>query len=112
MKLQDSKLCVNCESLYEGTTSCPYCQSEVFVWLFRALGTTLDPNMEEMDNYSLAIKEAPASRSPIYQSGSPTSSFASRIMGCRSFAEFRMALGWVGRGMVRVLTLGMVQAYK
>jgi RNA polymerase subunit RPABC4/transcription elongation factor Spt4 len=112
MKLQDSKLCVNCESLYEGTTSCPYCQSEVFVWLFRALGTTIDPNVEEMDNYSAAIKETPALRSHIHQSDFPKSHFVSRIMGCRSFAEFRVALGWVGREMVRVLTLGMVQAYK
>ena len=106
MKLQNSKLCVNCESLYEGTNACPYCQSGVFVWLFRALGTTLDPNMEEMDNYSLSIKEAPASRPHMYQTGSPTSSFANRIMGCRSFADFRGALGWVGREGVRSHFLG------
>jgi RNA polymerase subunit RPABC4/transcription elongation factor Spt4 len=112
MKLQNSKLCVNCESLYEGTTSCPYCQSEVFVWLFQALGTTLDPDMEETDIYSLAKQASPTSRVHISPKNSLKSAFARRIMGDRSFSELRMTLGWGGRGMLRVLTLGMVQAYK
>jgi RNA polymerase subunit RPABC4/transcription elongation factor Spt4 len=112
MKLQNSKLCVNCESIYEETTSCPYCQSEVFVWLFQALGTTLDPDIEEMDNHSLSKQEPPASRAHVFQKNSLTSAFARRITGGRSFGELGMALGSASREMIRVLTFGMVQAYK
>lgn len=42
MKLQGTKLCVNCESIYEGPGPCPTCSSETFIWLYAALGTTLD----------------------------------------------------------------------
>ena len=112
MKLQTSKLCVNCETLYEGTESCPYCRSEVFIWLFRALGTTLEPNPEEMDDCQLPIKENRAPQPHVYRSGSPMISFGDTIMRCISLAEFRTACGRLGREMVRVLTFGMVQAYK
>ncbi len=43
MKLRTSKLCVNCESIYEGAGPCPDCSSEVFFWVFQALGTALAP---------------------------------------------------------------------
>ena len=112
MKLQTSKLCVNCESLYEGTKSCPYCRSEIFIWLFRALGTTLKPNPAEMDDCPLPIKENRASQPHVYRSGSAMISFGDTIMRCISFAEFCTACGRWGREMVRVLTFGMVQAYK
>lgn len=112
MKLQTSKLCVNCESLYEGTKSCPYCRSEIFIWLFRALGTALKPNPEEMDDCPLPIKENRASQPHFYRTGSPLNSFGDTIMRCISLAEFRTACGRLGREMVRVLTFGMVQAYK
>jgi len=112
MKLQTSKLCVNCESLYEGTESCPYCRSEVFIWLFRALGTTLEPNPEEMDDCPLPAKESQVLQPHVYRSASPMISFGDTVMRYISFPEFRMALSWVGREMVRVLTFGAVQAYK
>jgi hypothetical protein len=43
MKLRTSKLCVNCESIYEGAGPCPDCASEVFFWVYQALGTALAP---------------------------------------------------------------------
>ncbi len=43
MKLRTSKLCVNCESIYEGAGPCPDCASEVFFWVYQALGTALTP---------------------------------------------------------------------
>ncbi len=43
MKLRTSKLCVNCESIYEGPGPCPDCASEVFFWVYQALGTALTP---------------------------------------------------------------------
>jgi hypothetical protein len=108
MKLQDSKLCVNCESLYEGIASCPYCRSEVFVWLSRALGTALKKDAEPPDYWTLALRERPAARSHVYLSGSAMKFFGDTILRCRSFAEFRNALQRRGREMVRVLTFGMM----
>ena len=112
MKLQTTKLCVNCESLYEEFSTCPYCGSEVFIWLFRALGTVLEENPEQIDQCSLAVREAPASRTPGYLSDSPAVSFGERIMRGRSVSESRIALGRWGREMVRVLTFGIMHAYK
>ena len=43
MKLRTSKLCLDCESIYEGGGPCPDCASEVFFWVFQALGTALNP---------------------------------------------------------------------
>lgn len=112
MKLQTTKLCVNCESLYEGVGRCPFCRSEVFVWLFRALGTALDPIIEGIDDYTLTIKEGPGARTHLHLSESHRNSFSDTMMECRSFAEFRDALGRFGSEMVRVLTFGMIQACK
>ncbi len=50
MKLRTSKLCVNCESIYEGPGPCPDCASEVFFWVFQALGTALGPMGVKMGN--------------------------------------------------------------
>jgi hypothetical protein len=112
MKIQTSKLCVNCESLYEGNGPCPFCRSEVFVWLFRALGTALEPNIEGNDNHTVATKEGPASRPLLHLSDSSTNSFGDTMMECRSFEEFRSTMGRLGREMVRVLTFGMIHACK
>ena len=67
---------------------------------------------EGINDYTLAIKEGPASRTHRHLSDSPTISFGAIMMECRSFADFRSALGRVGKEMVRVLTFGMIQAYK
>lgn len=112
MKLQTTKLCVNCENIYEGTKSCPYCRSEVFIWLFRALGTTLEANPEEMDDCPLPIKESRASQPYVRRSIDAMGSFGETIMKCIPLTEVRDALGRLGRETVRVLTFGMVQAYK
>ena len=112
MKLQKTKLCVNCESLYEGAESCPDCGSEVLIWLFRALGTTLETNTEEVDDCPLPIKEGRAPQSYFFRSKGPMISGVDTIVRYISYREFRYALGRLGREMVRVLTFGMVQAYK
>jgi hypothetical protein len=65
-----------------------------------------------MDDCPLPIKESRASQPQVYRSGSSMISFGDTIMRCISFAEFPTALGRLGREMVRVLTFGMVQAYK
>ncbi len=44
MKLQETKLCVNCETLYEGPGPCPSCASKTFIWLYPVLGTVLEPD--------------------------------------------------------------------
>lgn len=44
MKLQRTKLCVNCESVYEGNGPCPTCTSRIFIWLYPVLGTVLAPD--------------------------------------------------------------------
>jgi len=112
MKLQTSKLCVNCESLYEGIGPCPYCRSEVFLWLNRVLGTTLESNMEQFFDNTLGIKEGAAPRPQVHPPVSPQRSFGDEIVGSRFFADFQPALSRLGREMVRFLTLGMIQAYK
>ncbi len=109
MKLQNTKLCVNCESLFEDSSSCPYCQSGVFVWLIQALGTTINPDMDEIDIYSLAKQASPASQAHVSQKDSFISEFTRKMMGGKSLGELRVALGSAGRGMIRVLTFGMVQ---
>jgi hypothetical protein len=112
MKLQKSKLCVNCESIYEQHTPCPFCGSEIFVWLSRALGTALEESVEETDTYILSMKRASTSKLLDYPLGAPDKSFGERGKGSKSLAEFRLACGRVGREMVRVLTLGLGQACK
>lgn len=108
MKLQTSKLCVNCETLYEGIGSCPYCGSEVVVWLFRALGTAIEANTEEDTNCTLTVKEDPASHSQAFPSDPPRASFGDRTGGAGSFTEFRTAINRMGREMVKVLTFGLM----
>jgi hypothetical protein len=112
MKLQTSKLCVNCESLYEGISPCPYCRSEIFLWLNRALGTTLESNMEQIFDDTLGIKEGAGPRPQVHPSVSPRTSSSEEIAGPRFFAEFHTALSRLGRETVRFLTLGMIQACK
>jgi hypothetical protein len=112
MKLEKSKLCVNCEALYEQPAPCPYCGSEIFVWLSRALGTTVEQDLEDMDNCVGAGKEIPASQAGVNRSGSFATAFGERFLDSKGLAEFRLACGRAGREMVRVLTLGLVQACK
>lgn len=112
MKLQNSKLCVNCESLFEETARCPYCGSEIVVWLSRALGTVLEENTADMDTCTAPMKESPVSQPHICRSGSPATSFAGSVPGGKSLMEFRLACGWLRREMGRVLTLLMVQVCK
>jgi len=109
MKLQKSKLCVNCESLYEQSAPCPYCGSEIFMWLSRALGTAIEEDMEGKDKCGQALKEKPAFG---YGLGSAAANVRGTVMNSKSLAEFRLACERVGREMVRVLTLGLVQACK
>ena len=108
MKLQTTKLCVNCESLYEEIGPCPYCRSEVFVWLFRALGTAIEANTERMIDFPSARKEYAVSRPQAHPFIAPTISFGDTMMKSRSFADLRTALNKLGREMVQVLTLGMI----
>ncbi len=112
MKLQTTKLCVNCESLYEEIGPCPYCGSEVIVWLFRALGTTVEDYMEEMTDSAMGMKEDTAIRPRVHPSVSPTASADGTIMRGRSIAEFGAALNRLGRETVRVLTFGVIHAFK
>ena len=62
MKLRTSKLCVNCESIYEGTGPCPDCASEVFFWVFQALGTALGPRGVKMRKEGLEGRKRIPSR--------------------------------------------------
>ena len=112
MKLQKSKLCVNCESLYEQSTPCPYCGSEIFMWLSRALGTAIEEDFGDVDSCGNPLKETQAAQKLACRPGSAATAFGNTVMGAKSFAEFRLACGRVGREMVRVLTLGLVQACK
>ncbi len=109
MKLEKSKLCVNCEALYEQSAPCPYCGSEIFVWLSRVLGTVI---LEDMDCCGGAVKEIPASQAGVNRSGSLATAFGERFIDSKALAGFRLACGRAGREMVRVLTLGLVQACK
>ena len=59
MKLEKSKLCVNCEALYEQSAPCPYCGSEIFVCLSRVLGTVIEEGLEGMDCCGGEVKEIP-----------------------------------------------------
>lgn len=111
MKLQTSKLCVNCESLYEGNITCPFCRSDVFVWLNRALGTTLEVNPEPV-SYFPAEEEVPPSQRHFALTGAPTNSSGNANNGFKSFGEIRITLEKFGRDMARVLTLGVIQAFK
>jgi|MudIll2142460700_1097286.scaffolds.fasta_scaffold28682_3 hypothetical protein len=112
MKLQKSKLCVNCESIYEQHAPCPFCGSEIFVWLSRALGTALEESVEETEACILPMKRKSTLKLRDYPAGAQHNSFGERDKGSKSLAEFRLACGRVGREMVRVLTLGLGQACK
>jgi hypothetical protein len=112
MKLETTKLCVNCESIYEGNRSCPYCRSEVFLWLFRVLGTALGAEGEENINCTSKIAEDAAFRSQVHPSAPSRISSEEAIMRSGPLAEFRAGLSRVGRETVRFLTLGMIHAYK
>jgi hypothetical protein len=112
MKLQTTKLCVNCESLYEGIGPCPYCRSEVFLWLFRALGTVLEADPKGRTDPPFPAEKGRVPHYPVQPSVSPTQFIRDSVMQFRSFAEFRSALNRLGRETVRFLTLGMIQAYK
>ncbi len=109
MRLQKSKLCVNCESIYEQHGPCPYCGSEIFVWLSRALGTTIAEDGEEMNGCGGEAQIRLASRAPADGSRAPGSTFGRILKESMPFTEIRLACGRVGRGMVRVLTFGLVQ---
>jgi hypothetical protein len=108
MKLETTKLCVNCESIYEGNRSCPYCRSEVFLWLSQVLGTALGADAEQNINYASKITEGAASRSRVHPSAPSKISSGEAIMRSGSVAEFRAGLSRVGRETVRFLTFGMM----
>ena len=110
MKLQTTKLCVNCESIYEGKGSCPYCRSEVSIWLFRALGTALESNTEQNMDDPCELKENMGIRSRVHPSIPRKESSGDAIMAYQSLAEIRTGLSRLGREMVRFLTFGMIQA--
>jgi hypothetical protein len=110
MKLETTKLCVNCESIYEGNRSCPYCRSEVFLWLFRVLGTALGADAEQNINYSSKITEDAAFRSQVHPSAPSKISSGEAIMQSGSLGEFRAGLSRLGRETVRFLTFGMIHA--
>jgi hypothetical protein len=110
MKLESTKLCVNCESIYEGNRSCPYCRSEVFLWLFRVLGTALGADAKQNINYTSKIAEGAAFRSQVHPSASSKVSSGEAIMRAGSLAEFRAGLSRLSRGTVRFLTFGMIHA--
>jgi hypothetical protein len=112
MKLQKSKLCVNCESIYEQHAPCPYCGSEIFVWLSRALGTTIAEDGEEMKGCGGEAQVRLAARAPADGLRASGSTFGTILKESLPFTEFRLACGRVGREMVKVLTLGFVQAFK
>ena len=112
MKLQKSKLCVNCEAIYEQHAPCPYCGSDIFVWLSRALGTAIHEDWEEMNGCGAETKARRALRAPADISGAPGSTFGKALKESRPFPELRLTCGRVGREMMRVLTLGFVQAFK
>ncbi len=57
MKLKNSKLCINCEALYEDPGPCPDCASRVFLWLFPVLGTTIEKGAVKIQNYKAMIKD-------------------------------------------------------
>jgi hypothetical protein len=50
MKLKSSKLCINCETLYEEPGACPQCGSQVFLRLSPVLGTILEEDKGEPEN--------------------------------------------------------------
>jgi hypothetical protein len=110
MKLENTKLCVNCESIYEANRSCPYCRSEVFLWLFRVLGTALGADAEQNKNYTSKIPEGAAFPSRVYPPAPSKISSGEAIMRSGSLAEFRAGLNRLGRETVRFLTLGMIHA--
>ncbi len=109
MKLQTTKLCVNCESLYEEIGPCPYCRSEVFVWLFQALGTVIENDPDLTAGSPLPMNKEWAPHAQVHPS---TATFPQEsVMHARSFTEFRAALGKMGREMIRFLTFGAIHAY-
>ncbi len=57
MKLRQTKLCINCEALYEDPGPCPDCASEVFLWLSPVLGTALTKEEVEVQNYEPIVKD-------------------------------------------------------
>lgn len=70
MRLQDSKLCVNCESIFEENGHCPYCSSDTFLRLAQVLGTVLGPsdyrrNLQRRLKNSMGLEKAETSNSGI-----------------------------------------------
>ncbi len=56
MKLKNSVLCINCETLYEEPGPCPQCASQVSLRLFPLLGTILEEDKREIQNYRRTVK--------------------------------------------------------
>jgi hypothetical protein len=102
MKLRTSKLCVNCESIYEGAGPCPDCASEIFFWVYQALGTALTPK-------AVLMNEAPGMRRRLPVTDLPALAESGRIyrdLPMYSAAKRSRAnmLGRLGEGISRVLT--------
>ena len=56
MKLKNSILCINCETLYEEPGPCPKCASRVFLLLFSLLGTILEEDKREAQDHRRTVK--------------------------------------------------------
>ncbi len=56
MKLKNCILCINCETLYEEPGPCPRCASRVFLRLFSVLGTILEEDKRQAQDYRRTVK--------------------------------------------------------
>jgi hypothetical protein len=102
MKLRTSKLCVNCESIYEGAGPCPDCASEVFFWVYQALGTVLAPQAVLMNEEPGMGRRMPVADLPrLPESGGMYRDLPMYSEAKRSRANM---LGRLGEGISRVLT--------
>jgi hypothetical protein len=79
------------------------------VWLSRVLGSVVEEELEGMDGCGGELREIPAPENVFNKKGSFSPGFGERPLDSKTAAEFRLACSRVGRGMVRVLTFGMVQ---
>jgi len=100
MKLQNSKLCVNCECLYEGIGPCPDCASEVFLWAFQGLGTALERKEPETNHHESAMENGISSQlaDPVIFSGMTIPRGGSSAATSNIFNK-------LGQGIARILAL-------
>ncbi len=99
MKLRNAKLCVNCESLYEGVGQCPDCSSEVFLWVFQTLGTAIERKEPEI------IHESVMERGVSSRLAGPVIFSDVTIRRGGSSAATSNIFNKVGQGIARILAL-------